>query len=352
MLIRTLVYEGSDPHAWGVMHGESLRTDVRAMVEIRTALVLEKTDLATRENVRALARMHLPLLRTFDTALFDEIDGIARGAAVPVEDIIVLNHYTDLRDLSLSHLSTASTLDGDPGGCSVIFAPLSSGPVLGQTWDMHGSATDHVVLLDVPAASGERTLLFTIAGCVGMTGLTSWGLGMTINNLNSTDARLGIVWPALVRRALRERTAEGARDVVMNAPLGSGHHYLVASESALYGVETSGTKKKLTQVGTDRVHLHTNHCLDPEMKNTARILPTSSTLERYAGLLSLVEAGLPNDARTLYAALAQVSMKRTHTEPHQVATCGAFVMDLSRRRAYAGIGVPGVHAPLVFSLSA
>jgi isopenicillin-N N-acyltransferase-like protein len=351
MLLRTLVYEGSDPRAWGAMHGEALRADVRAMVEIRTHLVLEKTDLASRENVRALARLHLPLLRRFDKALADEIEGIARGADVPVEDVIILNHYTDLRDLSRSHLAAASTIDSDPGGCSVIFAPLTSGPVLGQTWDMHGSATDHVVLLDVPAPSGERTLLFTIAGCVGMTGLTSWGLGMTINNLNSTDARLGIVWPALVRRALREKTAEGARDVVMNAPLGSGHHYLVASADALYGVETSGTKKKLSQQGVDRVHLHTNHCLDPAMKDTARILPTSSTLERYAGLESIVHDGLPSDARGLYASLARVSMARTPSEPHKVATCGALVMDLARRHAYAGIGVPGVHAPLVFDLS-
>jgi len=355
MLVRTLVYEGDDPRAWGEQHGESLRDDVRAMVEIRTHLVLEKTDLKTRENVRALARMHLPLLAAFDRALHDELSGIARGAGVPIEDVVVLNHYTDLRDLSLAHLASGSTIerapDDDPGGCSVIFAPLASGPVLGQTWDMHGSATDHVVLLDVPGAHGERTLLFTIAGCVGMTGLTSWGLAMTINNLNSVDARLGIVWPALVRRALRERTAEAARDVVLKAPLGSGHHYVVADERALFGVETSGTKKKVTQVGVDRVHLHTNHCLDAEMQATARILATSTTIERYQGLERLVADGLPDDARGLYASLARVSMARSAANPHAVATCGALVMDIRRRCAFAGVGVPMAHAPLAFDLA-
>jgi isopenicillin-N N-acyltransferase-like protein len=173
---------------------------------------------------------------------------------------------------------------------------------------------------------------------------------MTINNLNSVDARIGIVWPVLVRRALRERTAAAARDVVLGAPLGSGHHYFVADGTDAFGVETSGTKKKVTQSGGDRVHKHTNHCLDPEMADTCRILSTSTTKERLAGLDGIERDGIPDDALGIYRALARVSMARDPRDPHKVATCGAIAMDLARRRALVAQGPVGTGLPLVIDL--
>lgn len=335
--IVTLALEGADPRRWGEQHGEALRGEVHEIYAIRRDLTLSKTDLGDEETLLALARRHLPVLRDFDAALYDELEGIGRGADISLEKLVVLNHYTDLRDLSKAHL--------DDGGCSVVFAPGDDGPLLGQTWDMHGSATDYVLLLDVPeVGEGGRTLLFTLAGCLGMTGLTSRGLGMCINNLNSLDARVGVVWPAVVRRSLKQRSAVKARDVVLSAPLGSGHHYSVADEEGFFGVETSGTKKKLTQVGADRVHLHTNHCLDEEMVPTARVLATSTTHQRYQSLEEQTAANPPRTLAALYELLASVSAGPDAKDPHATATCGAFVMDLSRRRVLACQGPAGAAA--------
>lgn len=356
--IQRLVLEGTDPARWGEQHGESLKDEVKGIYEVRLELTLGRTDLGREENALRLCERHLPVLERFDRALYEELCGIARGAGLTPAHLVLVNHYTDLRDLSLRHLE-ADPIDAD-AGCSVIFSPTPEGPVLGQTWDMHGSATDYVRLLEVPGGpDGEgsegRTLLFTIAGCVGMTGLTSWGLGMTINNLNSLDARVGVVWPCLVRKALRQRSAEAARDVVLDAPLGSGHHYLVADAGALFGVETSGTKKKITQEGTDRPHIHTNHCVDPEMRGTCRILETSTTLERYSKLEERLGARAFEGALDVWQALAEVSSGRDPGSPHAVATCGAFVMQLEGRQALACEGVPGAgesgNEPTVFDLS-
>jgi isopenicillin-N N-acyltransferase-like protein len=341
--IEHLVLTGNDPGAWGEQHGEARREQIAALYAIRIELTLQKTDLADEAQVVALAQRHVPLLREFDAALMSELEGISRSSGLSLAQLVVVNHYTDLRDLGRRHLTEQEAqAEEDDGGCSVIYAPGDDGALLGQTWDMHGSATDHVFLLEVPGDDGERTLLFSISGCLGMTGLTSWGLGMTINNLNSVDARVGVVWPTLVRRALRCRTAAEARDVVLDAPLGSGHHYVVADEREVYGVETSGTRKKLTQSGADAVHLHTNHCVDPEMADTARILPTSTTERRLATLQRRVAQGhAPRSAQALWDGLGEVSAGRDPAgTPHAVATCGAFVMDLAARRALACKAVP------------
>lgn len=343
--IARLVLEGTDPRRWGEQHGEALREKIHEIYAIRRDLTLSKTDLGDEKTLLELAERHLPVLNDFDPALTEELAGIGRGADISLEKLVVLNHYTDLRDLSRGHL--------DDGGCSVVFAPGETGPLLGQTWDMHGSAADYVLLLELPnVADGGRTLVFTIAGCLGMTGLSTSGVGMSINNLNSLDARVGIVWPALVRRALKQHSAIGARDVVLSAPLGSGHHYSVVDDQHFFGIETSGTKKKLTQVGQDRVHLHTNHCLDEEMIPTARVLSTSTTHQRYSSLEEQTAKRPPRSAAEMYELLGMVSDGPNPKDPHAVATCGAFVMDVAARRVLACQGVPKSAADaLVLELS-
>ena len=333
--------------ALGRAHGEQLRERIAGLYAIRLELMREKTDLSAEADILRLAGAHLPVLEAFDALLYQELLGIAEGSGLRPEQIVVVNHYTDLRDLGLKDLRAL-----DDGGCSTVYVPASedAGPLLGQTWDMHGSAADYVLLLDV--GEGEsRTVLFTIAGCLGMTGFSARGLGMTINNLNSVDAQIGVVWPALVRRCLREPSAAKARDVVMEAKVGSGHHYIVADPSEVYGITTSGTKKKLVQSGSS-AHLHTNHTTDDEMALTCRIPDGSTTKRRLSSLKGLASDGLPKTARGLYDAFSRVVLEPADrvTKPHAVATCGAFVMDLSGGEVLACQGPPSQKEPLSIQL--
>jgi isopenicillin-N N-acyltransferase-like protein len=349
--IRILELQGTDPARWGEQHGEHFRDDIRAIADIRIALTLSKTDLGTKDNVLALARHHLPVLQRFDRALYDELCGIARGARLTPEEIVVVNHYTDLRDLRLADLQRL-----DAGGCSALFIADGAHRILGQTWDMHGSAEPYALLLKVPAVpptpkvSGAgipklgSTLCFTITGCLGMTGMSSWGVALTINNLNSVDATVGVVWSAIVRAALREPTAAAMRDLLLRAPIGSGRHYVVADDQDVFGIETSGTKRKIIREGGRGPYFHTNHCVDDEMAPTARILPGSTTLQRYATLGEIVKKRAPATMDDMFNALQQVGLKQHPTNPHEVATCGALVMDITARNAKACVGIPGPDA--------
>ena len=65
--------------------------------------------------------------------------------------------------------------------------------------------------------------MFSLTGCLGLTGMNASRVAIAINNLYSTDATLGVVWPALVRRALQCTNALAARDLILRAPIGSGH---------------------------------------------------------------------------------------------------------------------------------
>jgi hypothetical protein len=54
-----------------------------------------------------------------------------------------------------------------------------------------------------------------------MAGMNAARVAIAINNLYSTDATLGVVWWAVVRRALHQPSAQAARDAIAASPIGS-----------------------------------------------------------------------------------------------------------------------------------
>lgn len=294
----------------------------------------------------AVARAHLPVLEKFDAALNEELLGIAEGADLDPARVVVLNHYTDLKDLGPDALAS-SHADED---CSAVVAKTPEGVALGQTWDMHGSAEPFVAMLHVPEhEEAPAAWLLTITGCVGMTGMNTAGVGVTINNLRSNDARVGVVWPALVRRMLREESARAAYDVLMDAPMSSGHHYIVASAERAYGVETSGRRKSVvfeSDWSGPESYVHTNHCLGPEVAEVSSIAPTSTSLERYDWLRASIDRKPLESARDLWARLGSheghprsvCTHLANEEDPHAMLTCGAVLMDLSAKRIWAAPG--------------
>jgi isopenicillin-N N-acyltransferase-like protein len=327
----------------GRAHGEAFRGMIAEVAAIRMELCLRVGGFDSDAQVRAIAKDHLPILDRFDRELGEELAGIAEGAAISIEDAVVLNHYTDLRDLGPKTGKAEEE-------CSAVYARDGS-TLLGQTWDMHGSAEGYVMMLRVPER-GDRPAawLLSITGCLGMTGLNSRGIGITINNLKSLDARPGIVWPALVRRTLDANTVEDARDTVLEAPLGSGHHYLVASAHAAYGIETSGTERKI--VFTDEhqssasVFVHTNHCLDPVVAEKSTTVGSKTTVERYDVLSHGIDERPIFDRVDLWARLgshetyprAVCTHMATAATPHESKTCGGLAMDLRARDVWAASG--------------
>ncbi|HEX4421923.1 MAG TPA: hypothetical protein VH165_28620, partial [Kofleriaceae bacterium] len=90
---------GKPPRDWGRIHGESFRGEVKALAAIRAYLCTKVGGFGSTAAVRTAAAAHLPVLERYHRGLYDELIGIAEGADVSPEDIVIANHYTDLRDL-------------------------------------------------------------------------------------------------------------------------------------------------------------------------------------------------------------------------------------------------------------
>jgi isopenicillin-N N-acyltransferase-like protein len=370
---------GKPAREWGRIHGEAFRGEVNALAHIRIYLCTRVGGFRAAADVLAAARAHLPVLERYHRGLYDELIGIAEGAALSPEHIVVANHYTDLRDLdpdattwrpaplqddpggaatrsistgstgaTRSTGSTGSTGSGGGGGdgCSVIWSETPTGRILAQTWDMHATAIPYVMLLRVPASEdGPAAALLTVTGCLGMAGMSTSRVGIAINNLYSTDATLGVVWPAVVRRALHQPSAQAAHDVIAASPIGSGHHYFVADRRAAFGLEASGTRRKQVFAG-GAAYCHTNHCLDGDVAARSKVPETSTTHDRMTWLeASLERAPLADLADAWHRLGSDEGWPRsvctnmaTPEAPHGAATCGAIAMNLDTGELWAQQG--------------
>ncbi|HSS00276.1 MAG TPA: C45 family peptidase [Kofleriaceae bacterium] len=374
---------GKSPREWGRIHGETFRGEIKALVDIRSFLCTKVGGFKGAAEVRAAAAVHLPVLERYDRGLYDELVGIAEGAALTAEDIVIANHYTDLRDLdpdpskwlaaprrddpeALHRRSgedpTRCTPAGSSGlagdGCSVVWSETPSGRVLGQTWDMHATAIPYVMLLRVPASTdGPAASLLTVTGCLGMAGMSASRVAVAINNLYSSDATVGVVWPAVVRRALKQPNAQAAREVIATSPIGSGRHYFIADRTNAFALEASGTRRK--QVFSGGVaYCHTNHCVDGDIAALSSVPAASTTYDR----MSWLEASLGRAAITGLADAwrrlgsddgwprSVCTNMATPEAPHGAATCGAIAMNLDSGELWVQQGLIHNVAPERFQL--
>lgn len=267
------------PDEWGRMHGETYRDAIRELIEIRTELMREKNPNLKRQNVERLADEQWNLTQQFDAKLTAELAGIAEGADISRTDLVILNNYTDFRDIQV-----------DDQGCSLAYVNSEAGPLIGQTWDMHGSAKRYVCCLRIPERdSDHESIVFSLVGCVGMMGFTSRRTVLGVNNINVTGAVAGIMWPVLVRAVLNQPDLPHMSHCLTSAPLTSGHNYLLAERDAAEMWEAApGLVERVQHMQPAELGymFHTNHCLGPAMQQRESTISLNSTTHLRYELLS------------------------------------------------------------------
>ncbi|MFA5506197.1 MAG: C45 family peptidase [Vulcanimicrobiota bacterium] len=333
----------------GWVHGETFKDNVQELAEIRLELISVAWQGASGKKILALAEEHLPVLREYDADLYQEFQGIAQAAGLSEARLLVLNHYTDLRDMG----NTKRALEE---GCSILHARHGEEVLVAQTWDMHATAEPFCLMLFLP---DEGVWVLTITGCLALCGLSSKGLAVTINNLVMGDARVGISWPTLVRKMLRAGSVAAAEQVLTESPVGSGHHYALVDPDSSRAWESSGSISALVYDGSRSPYVHTNHCLDAKMLELSRISPTSTTHHRYAQATDLLKENPRPNAEQLWEMMncrinfpnSLFTDRTTEATPHGISTCARVLMDCRRREIWSRTGKDPEQVPLKFDWS-
>ena len=252
-------------HAHGRTHADEIRSYTRERVDLVASGLWSGAQLG-RERVLDLAEACLDAHERFSPQLHEEMMALADGAGISGPEAVVVGGFTDFVDTVRGVLGGRHPDTVIEDDCTAVIIPdqRSNGAgFLAQTWDMHDSATDHVVLLRIAPDDAPSALVFTTTGCLGQIGMNAAGVCVGINNLTGNDGRVGVTWPSVVRAMLATETADAALAVLMGADLAGAHNYLIFDSSGIgYDVEAMPTVRPVTELTTEPL-VHTNHVLDP-----------------------------------------------------------------------------------------
>jgi isopenicillin-N N-acyltransferase like protein len=161
------------------------------------------------KGVAALVRDYLPVIEAFEPSYIEEMRGIAEGADVPFEDVVLLNARTEIIKLANPAIRARLKTPEDPDGCTgVVVLPQATADgrlIHAQNWDWKRECAETAVVLKVRRDDGPDLMTFTEAGALGRCGFNAVGIAITANYLESDrDYRQVGVPLALIRRKVLE----------------------------------------------------------------------------------------------------------------------------------------------------
>ncbi|MEX2654766.1 MAG: C45 family peptidase [Acidimicrobiia bacterium] len=341
------------PAQLGATHGAAFADEIKEYTADRVGLSGEGTNL-TRDDLWELAARCLPAHREYSADLTEEMEALAAGAGISVEEALIVGGYTDFIDLVRAEAGSARVDDT----CTAVVVPdrLASGAgFLAQTWDMHSSATPHVVMLDITPDSGPASLVFSTVGCLGQIGMNESGIAIGINNLTAADGRVGVTWPFVVRKVLQQTDFDSAMAAILDAPLAGGHNFL------LFDADGNGASVEAMPTAThvDRLEsaslIHTNHCVAPSTRSVEAPRPAAldeSSRLRLDQAVELVADGPLGVAEMMALTRDERSICRHPEPPYSYESCGAAIMRPRTGEFWACWGVPSENEYQRFDLAA
>lgn len=325
----------------GSGHGSACADMIRKYTDDRIGLTSQEDwsgGIADRDLILSCADETLQHHERFSESLYAEMLAMADAASISPQEAVAVGGFTDLVDVVRTRVSPLA----EEHNCTGIVNPRTR--MLAQTWDMHASAGEFVIMLKIDPLIGPDVFVQTTAGCLGQIGMNEAGIAVGINNLNSMG-KPGVTWPFVVRKVLEQDNLDHAIETVLDADLAGGHNYfLMGPDGEGATLEAMPRNKRLTRTNGAPL-VHANNCLFPETKaEEGKRQP--EWVENSETRLRIGE----EKADDLDAFFADPEISRKVDDMHEVGTCGAVIMEPATLTMKAVWGVPGDHEWETFRL--
>jgi len=251
----------------GRIHGESLKREIREMLELSRAAARE-AGLSPEDYVEKIIGKtgFLAAAEHWTPALVEEIRGIGEGAGVDFHTIFAWN-LLDESDWFINQERWQNPSSLPRSGCSAfgVFKEGGRPALLAQNADMGPDFDGYQTLLRISHDDSDlEELVLTCPGCVGIWGLNNRSVGVCLNALTSelqrSPAGLGTLFVA--RGILSHSRLEDAVQFVQSVKHASGEVYTIGGPDEIVCLEASANKvsRFVPYPGATRVY-HTNHPL-------------------------------------------------------------------------------------------
>ncbi len=288
-----------------------------------------------------LARACCEITQRFDAQGFAELEGIANGCGLGVDQVMAMNGLTDLRDA----LAWGS---GEIEGCTSVLVPKEASATgvsfAGQTWDLATDNAPHVVAILREPDGAPATHAVTTDGCLSLMGLSETGVAVGTTNLRTRDARAGVPYLSLIHRALRCESAEEAAQTIEGATRAGAHFfYLLDTTGALFALECSARRSRRLRI-EGRPYVQCNHCQTPTHMSLEADTPAQSSKARHRRMAQLSLAAPKLAVADVQAAFTDAqggTLAICRDDFGGISTNAAVVLEPAERRLHACLGLPG-----------
>jgi isopenicillin-N N-acyltransferase-like protein len=341
-----IVYAQGSHYEMGRQVGEDRREVIRLTLDTYRGLFRSEAarlDIHSWEEAILHARKYLPFAEESVPQYVAELRGVADGAGLDFNDLLVLNCMEALTEDALHR------------GCtSLAAAPelTADGSLLvGHNEDWLPEDFESVYLIHAQPDDEPAFLAITYGGLLPNIGFNQHGIAQCCDSVYPNDARVGVPRIFVSRAVLAATTLSGAIQAALNRRRAAGYNHLIAHASGeIYNLEASAREFELIYA-TDGLLAHTNHYLSRPMRAIERdsdeLIPSRV---RYNRTLRLLHSQQGQISRTSLQALLSDHVNFPESICNHVSiddypldrqqTIAALVMDLTNLTLDVAWGTP------------
>lgn len=280
------------------------------------------------------ARDLLNLTKQYFPQYVDELQGLADGAGLTVEQLFLSNAC------EVGYFIDPEMADH----CTIIGVPKRGAYIVGHNEDWEVEALEHLYILDA-VIEGVRIFGlgydFTNTIIGDSVAINQFGLMQAINDVSHHDTQTGVPRGFVARAVLDRTTLEEAEKLIQTIPRRSGFNHFLVQGERLWNIESSAKEHVVEKVVLDR-YAHTNHYLT-DLKRIEKGNPESE--KRYAKVKErLDEVHSVDDIKRLLS-------DRTEPRICRNDTIGSVVFDVPNKVAHIAYGQPTPESYVEYSLA-
>ena len=330
--------------------GRQIGQDRRAVIHAMLATYRHHFE-AERERLRIRswreatlhARKYLPFAEESVPQYVEELQGMADGAEIDFNDLLVLNCMEALTEDALHR------------GCtSLAAAPevTADGTLLvGHNEDWLPDDFETVYLVHARPVDEPAYLAITYGGLLPNIGFNECGIAQCCDSVYPNDARIGVPRIFVSRAVLAARTLDEAIRAALNHRRAAGYNHLIVHASGeMYNVEVSAADFQVIY-GDEGLLAHTNHYASRHMRAMERgSEDLVASRVRYNRTLRLLRSQAGRlDIRALQTILADhVNFPRSTCNHVEISdnpldrqqTIASLIMDLAANTLHVAWGTP------------
>ncbi len=273
-----------NPYEIGYQYGSQAKALIEESANNYRKVFKERGTKIEWDEITALAKKFVPYVEEYDPDAVEEMKGMAEGAGVSLEDIMIINARTEFSALGTGKIE-------EPEGCTVIVATpevtANHHMLMAQNCDQSPGSQKALVLVKKKKKGKPNTVAIHEAGMVMKTGFNSAGIVCLGNGITAdSKIRFGIPVTLLVAGSLTEETLAGAVRKCLPAKRAKACNKVIGSAEGLCVDVEVGLDFENLLMPEDGILVHTNHFLipQPNLRDMSQVRNPNTVTRRYRAL--------------------------------------------------------------------